>query len=215
MVLRKWLDLKPGLEFRCFIKKNKLIGISQRHPCDFFPFLGKGNGAILEDIKLFFYNKIYKQFPDENYVFDVYRKSEHNILLLDFNPFGPVTDGLLFEWEELDSWPDGDSASEEVPEPVFRFIETEMGVKPSPYQQHGMPVDMVDLAAGTDPHKLIDFLQMKIQSQQDDSSGEDDSSDDKPEEDMSNVLAKRTDGDSKDIDNSDSKTCTADSATIS
>ena len=29
------------------------------------------------------------------------------LLLIDFNPFGPVTDGLLFTWDELE----GDSLS--------------------------------------------------------------------------------------------------------
>ena len=34
-------------------------------------------------------------------MFDVYRKGVGEILLVDFNPFSRITDGLLFEWDEL------------------------------------------------------------------------------------------------------------------
>ena len=34
-------------------------------------------------------------------VFDVYRPAKDHVLLLDFNPFGERTDGLLFSWSEL------------------------------------------------------------------------------------------------------------------
>jgi hypothetical protein len=34
-------------------------------------------------------------------IFDVYRKEENQVYLVDFNPYGQVTDSLLFKWEEL------------------------------------------------------------------------------------------------------------------
>ena len=34
-------------------------------------------------------------------VFDVYRLRQNKVYLVDFNPYGPVTDGLLFSWDEL------------------------------------------------------------------------------------------------------------------
>lgn len=34
-------------------------------------------------------------------VFDVYRPAKDHVVLLDFNPFGETTDGLLFTWSEL------------------------------------------------------------------------------------------------------------------
>lgn len=40
LVLRKWTNnWVPGTEFRCFIKDNKLIGISQRHINTYFDYL--------------------------------------------------------------------------------------------------------------------------------------------------------------------------------
>lgn len=32
---------------------------------------------------------------------DVYRPAKDSVILLDFNPFGETTDGLLFSWREL------------------------------------------------------------------------------------------------------------------
>lgn len=124
LVLRKWTDINPGMEFRCFVKNKKVID-----------------------------------------VFDVYRRDQGKLVLIDFNPFGVVTDGLLFTWDEMNS--DDFLQSEKSPEqdPVFRYIESSSGVRPSPYQNSAVPVDFVDLASGEDPHKLVDFLQMKIQTQ--------------------------------------------------
>lgn len=36
-------------------------------------------------------------------VFDVYRKNQGEVVAVDFSPFGPITDGLLFDWDELNS----------------------------------------------------------------------------------------------------------------
>jgi D123 len=35
-------------------------------------------------------------------VFDIYREKQGSITLLDFNPFGQMTDSKLFDWEELE-----------------------------------------------------------------------------------------------------------------
>ena len=43
---------------------------------------------------------------------------------------------------------------------VFRYIETQSGVQPSPYLSYGLPQDFVDLSTGSDPFKLKDLLQL-------------------------------------------------------
>uniref|UniRef100_A0A8C9L9Y2 Translation initiation factor eIF2 assembly protein n=1 Tax=Pavo cristatus TaxID=9049 RepID=A0A8C9L9Y2_PAVCR len=108
LVLRKWCELIPGAEFRCFVKENKLI---------------------------------------------------------DFNPFGEVTDSLLFTWDELTSGRNlkGDQSEGEATEqdcPVFRCTNSQVTVQPSPYLSYRLPKDFVDLSTGEDVHKLIDFLKL-------------------------------------------------------
>uniref|UniRef100_A0A2K6TA16 Translation initiation factor eIF2 assembly protein n=1 Tax=Saimiri boliviensis boliviensis TaxID=39432 RepID=A0A2K6TA16_SAIBB len=132
LVLRKWCELIPGAEFRCFVKENKLI-----------------------------------------VVFDIYRDSRGKVWLIDFNPFGEVTDSLLFTWEELTSennlngdFSEADAQGQDSP--AFRCTNSEVTVQPSPYLSYRLPKDFVDLSTGEDAYKLIDFLKLKRNQQEDD-----------------------------------------------
>ncbi|XP_056000354.1 cell division cycle protein 123 homolog isoform X3 [Ostrea edulis] len=101
LILRRWQDLNPGYEFRCFVRMNTLIAICQRNHTAFYDFIRHEKEDIVSDIRSFFYHMIHLKFPNESYVFDVYRRDQGKLLLLDFNPFGVVTDGLMFTWDEL------------------------------------------------------------------------------------------------------------------
>ncbi|XP_068132229.1 translation initiation factor eIF2 assembly protein-like isoform X2 [Hyperolius riggenbachi] len=128
LVLRKWCELIPGGEFRCFVKENKII-----------------------------------------VVFDIYRDSEGKIWLIDFNPFGEVTDSLLFTWDELTSGTNpGAEEAVDQDSPTFRCTTSEVTVQPSPYLSYRLPKDFVDLSTGEDAHKLIDFLKLKRNQEEED-----------------------------------------------
>jgi len=45
-------------------------------------------------------------------VIDVYRPNRGRILLIDINPFGQLTDSLLFDWDELNAIRDNDDLEE-------------------------------------------------------------------------------------------------------
>lgn len=51
----------------------------------------------------FFKEHIQYKFLDEDFVFDIYRDSRGKVWLIGFNPFGEITDSLLFSWEDLTS----------------------------------------------------------------------------------------------------------------
>ncbi|KAI1239506.1 hypothetical protein IHE44_0012631 [Lamprotornis superbus] len=190
LVLRKWCELIPGAEFRCFVKENKLLdetgfahfaflmptysqapssisasGISQRDYTQYYDHISKQHEEICRAIQEFFKKHIQYKFLDEDFVFDVYRDSRGKIWLIDFNPFGEVTDSLLFTWEELTSGKNlkGDQSEGEATEqdyPVFRCTNSKVTVQPSPYLSYRLPKDFVDLSTGEDVHKLIDFLKL-------------------------------------------------------
>uniref|UniRef100_A0A4X1TID5 Translation initiation factor eIF2 assembly protein n=1 Tax=Sus scrofa TaxID=9823 RepID=A0A4X1TID5_PIG len=165
LVLRKWCELIPGAEFRCFVKENKLIGISQRDYTQYYDHISKQKEEICRCIQDFFKKHIQYKFLDEDFVFDIYRDSRGKVWLIDFNPFGEVTDALLFTWEELLSGRSvrGDLSEGEAPEqdaPTFRCTNSEVTVQPSPYLSYRLPKDFVDLSTGEDAHKLIDFLKL-------------------------------------------------------
>ncbi|KAM5172453.1 translation initiation factor eIF2 assembly protein isoform 1-T1 [Mantella aurantiaca] len=170
LVLRKWCELIPGGEFRCFVKENKLIGISQRDYTQYYDHICKQKEDIQRSIQQFFKKNIQYNFFDEDFVFDIYRDSEGKVWLIDFNPFGEVTDSLLFTWDELTKGANpGDEENVDQDCPRFRYTTSEVTVQPSPYLSYRLPKDFVDLSTGEDAHKLIDFLKLKKNQQEEDS----------------------------------------------
>ncbi|PIO29516.1 hypothetical protein AB205_0174850 [Aquarana catesbeiana] len=92
------------------------------------------------------------------------------VWIIDFNPFGEVTDSLLFSWEELTTGANpGDEENVDQDHPIFRYTTSEVTVQPSPYLSYRLPKDFVDLSTGEDAHKLIDFLKLKKNQQEEDS----------------------------------------------
>ncbi|XP_072327104.1 translation initiation factor eIF2 assembly protein isoform X2 [Scyliorhinus torazame] len=161
LVLRKWCELIPGGEFRCFVKENKLIGVAQRDHTQYYDHVCNQAANILSSILDFFRNQIQYKFLDEDFVFDVYRDSQGKMWLIDFNPFGEVTNSLLFSWEELTSGQTISKGDLKDPDsPAFRYITSEMTVQPSPCLSYRLPKDFLDLSRGEDAHKLIDFLKL-------------------------------------------------------
>jgi hypothetical protein len=155
LVLRKWLDVNPGTEFRCFVKDNTVVGISQRDHHSFYPHIEVERPDIIQDIVSFFNEKICNRFPEINYVFDVQRICKDKVELMDFNPFGCTTDGLLFNWLELEEM------SPDVKTPELRYISRGIGMQPFPYRHYAMPTDFVDLTTGEDPQKFLDLLRLR------------------------------------------------------
>ncbi|PIO29517.1 hypothetical protein AB205_0174850, partial [Aquarana catesbeiana] len=66
LVLRKWCELIPGGEFRCFVKENKLIGISQRDYTQYYDHICKQKEDIQRSIQKFFQKNIQYNFFDED-----------------------------------------------------------------------------------------------------------------------------------------------------
>ncbi|XP_008314381.1 translation initiation factor eIF2 assembly protein [Cynoglossus semilaevis] len=163
LVLRRWSELIPGGEFRCFVKENKLIAISQRDYTQFYQHILKQEQQIRQALQDFFSQHVQFRFPGEDFVLDVYRDSNGKVWLIDLNPFGEVTDSLLFTWEELTS---GGGQSQQQEDLVFRYTTSEVTVQPSPCLSYRIPRDFVDLSTGEDAYKLIDFLKLKKNQQE-------------------------------------------------
>jgi len=159
LVLRKWQPPDPSTEFRCFVYKNKLIGACQRQATKYYSHLLREKESIIQDIEKFYKNKISEKFTDSSYIFDVVRPKKGKVTVIDFNPFGQVTDTILFTWEEIEKLTSEQKSSHESFD--FRCVESEDGVKCSEYANYAMPQDIQDLAAGEDPYKLMDLMKLK------------------------------------------------------
>ncbi len=76
-------------------------------------------------------------------------------MLLDFNPFGSVTDSLLFDWNEFEEIKN--VSDQEV---LFRFVEDDLGVHSNQYSMYQLPTDMIDILHEGNTDKLVDLLKM-------------------------------------------------------
>ncbi|KAG0365193.1 D123-domain-containing protein [Gamsiella multidivaricata] len=157
LVLRKWFDLAPSMEFRCFVRDNKLIGISQRD-MTYYEFLKGIQDEIEQKIINFFEQKISSNFPDPDYTFDVYiTRNRERIYVIDFNPFAQKTDPLLFEWEELLL------AQERM---SLRLLPSEQASQHmrQPFAFNRYPADVTDLSNGQTVADFAEAFYKKVQA---------------------------------------------------
>ncbi|KAH9587064.1 hypothetical protein MS3_00010571 [Schistosoma haematobium] len=94
---------------------------------------------------------------------DLYRESSDDgkmrIQIIDFNVFGPPTEALLFQWSELEN-----DVHENDTIPLFRY-QSDQNIRPNSVNQYSVPIDLIDIASGSDPVKVMDFIQAKVESQ--------------------------------------------------
>ncbi|KAK4632822.1 Cell division cycle protein [Fulvia fulva] len=119
LVLRKAVPtFNPSVEFRCFVRERKLLCICQRD-LNHFDFLLNMQDKLRSMIKEFFEVRLRDSFPDESFAFDVYIPQPYDrVWLVDFNPWAPRTDPILFSWLELLSM---DAPQEPGPIPEGQF----------------------------------------------------------------------------------------------
>ncbi|CAJ1932570.1 unnamed protein product [Sphenostylis stenocarpa] len=142
LALRKWYSsLQPDMEFRCFIRDQKLIGISQREVTTFYPLLLEKKNDLLLMILAFFNNHVRAKFESKNYTFDVYITRDERVKVVDFNPWGAFTLPLLFTWDELEH------IHNEGNDVEFRIVEDHCAVRPG--LKTAVPFDYLDTSAGS------------------------------------------------------------------
>jgi hypothetical protein len=164
LVLRKWCNLNPSMEFRCFVRNHELLGISQRQHSVHFPHLTEDRDKLYDLIHDFFEDYVFHRFADRtipNYVWDVFVDKKDRAWIIDFNPWARTTDSLLYEWSELVSI-DLDDARDYDAESGMRIATTEREVKHDPLASYRAPIDTVDLASMThgDSKQFEEFMKM-------------------------------------------------------
>ncbi|EMG45874.1 hypothetical protein SBY92_002257 [Candida maltosa Xu316] len=103
LVLTKWQDVNPALEFRVFVKNNKIIGVSQRDS-NHYEFLADLKDEIHEKLDEFVKDEVIPKLSSSlsKYILDLYiPRPFDKVYIIDINPFSRKSDALLFTWNEL------------------------------------------------------------------------------------------------------------------
>ncbi|KIJ62710.1 hypothetical protein HYDPIDRAFT_135933 [Hydnomerulius pinastri MD-312] len=158
LVLRKWYPVDKSREVRCFVRNGKLLGICQRDT-NFYDFMvdPATQRKVRETVRQFWEENIRPKwtFTQADYVFDLLLTRDltrgH---VLDFNPYAPRTDALLFTYEELSAL----LAKAEEPGPPLdilpeiRVIDSALhpaATRNAPAHQHNMvPMEALSLSEG-------------------------------------------------------------------
>jgi hypothetical protein len=158
IALRKWYDLKPGCDFRCFVKENMLVAVCQRDvSMKYMHLLGSSNKeSILNRIQGLYDQAIHKRFSLENFIFDCYvpEAETASVRIIDFTPDNiDTTNPLLFSWEDVDQCHKIRKQHPSTPE--FRCIEQDIPLKPES-ALYGVPYDFVDSSQGSALNNLLE-----------------------------------------------------------
>ena len=105
LALRRWCNLRPSSEFRCFCSSHgaNLLAVSQRDRFSHYAFLEAMCPRLLELLSAFAartFGGAHELLPPR-VVWDAYVDAEERVYLLDVSPFHPATDPLMYEWDEL------------------------------------------------------------------------------------------------------------------
>ncbi|RUP47085.1 D123-domain-containing protein [Jimgerdemannia flammicorona] len=135
-------------------------GLCQRD-INYYEFLADMREEIEDKIDEFFEDKVRDKFPNRNYVFDVYlSRDRRKVYLVDFNPFGPMTDSLLFHWDDILSVNATDRPSLLL---IGSQMESNMRSRSGPaFSFNMMAKDLVELGSGRTLAEFAEQFQRAI-----------------------------------------------------
>ncbi|KAL6071758.1 hypothetical protein QOT17_005928 [Balamuthia mandrillaris] len=99
IVLRKWMFIHPSMEFRGFVYKRRITGLSQYIDSCFFRTLVEKQDWCKHKI-LEFFDDVKDILPVETCVIDfAILPEDERVVIIELNPFYPKTGTALFSWE--------------------------------------------------------------------------------------------------------------------
>eukprot|EP00913_Durusdinium_trenchii_P012876 g12091.t1 len=154
----RWHSLYESSEFRTFIRDGRLMAISQRQTSGFFEHLLKEDEVeeIKTAIRNFFEEKVRGRFPLRRYVMDLYVDipPRRKVWLVDFSPWGPTTEPLLFDWSELRA--ELRASREEEEDPVLRVVRDQSECHGKLESFHQVPLELAELNSQEGLNELLE-----------------------------------------------------------
>ncbi|GMK59696.1 hypothetical protein CspeluHIS016_0803020 [Cutaneotrichosporon spelunceum] len=102
LVLKKFTDMNPSQEVRCFVRDDILLGITQRDT-NFYEHYqsAEEQAALISRVSEFYEDEIRENYAGgPNYIFDLYLADSGKTTITDFQPYRGSTDPLLFSYGE-------------------------------------------------------------------------------------------------------------------
>ncbi|EIW59585.1 D123-domain-containing protein [Trametes versicolor FP-101664 SS1] len=164
LVLRKWYPVDRARELRCFVRQETLIGISQRDP-NYYDFWNehetqeKVAAAVADFWETHIKGKWEQTQGDYTFDFLLTRDLSRGHIV-DFNPYLPRTDPLLFTYEELHAIL---LAREGLELRVVDSPAHPAAARNAPAHQPNMvPIEALTMSSGRDVGEFADALQEEI-----------------------------------------------------
>jgi len=164
LVLRKWYPIDRSRELRCFVRQEHLLGISQRDP-NYYEYLNESStqDKVTATVKQFWETNVKGKLPTGDYIFDILLTRDlSRAHILDFNPYAPRTDPLLFSYDDLLYLLTRDKLA--TPRMAVIDSHTHPAVtNNAPANQHNMiPFEALSLSSGRDIQEFADLWQEEI-----------------------------------------------------
>ncbi|ESK94971.1 cell division cycle protein 123-like protein [Moniliophthora roreri MCA 2997] len=164
LVLRKWYSIERSREMRCFVRRNRLIAVSQRDT-NYYNFLNDPvtKARILDTTEQFWKTKIQPIWvSSEDYIFDVLLTRDlSRAHIVDFNPYASRTDPLLFTYDELQEQADKNQERAEL-----RVIDSRSHPAAnvnSPANQHNMiPFEALSMSSSRNIQEFAGLWEQSI-----------------------------------------------------
>jgi hypothetical protein len=124
IAVRKWVNIEPDMEFRCFVYNGRLTAISQYRHLVHFPRLVANQDPLLKAMVAFFdvvRPNLFGSFPEDDYILDLAVELQpgcdgegilghepfqneaeptiKKIWIVEVNPFYETTDGCMYSWK--------------------------------------------------------------------------------------------------------------------
>lgn len=149
LALRRWCNLHPEGELRCFALGGELLALSQRDRHTHYAHLADERDDTVARVRAFWSASLGAD-PEfggrggRACVADLYIDSARKVHLVDIGPFAEATtDPLLFEWGELVDLASRASAGELPEPPELRLVGAGgPGVQPSSRLYAGVPLEL-------------------------------------------------------------------------
>lgn len=98
IVIRKWLDFRPELEFRGFVYDRQLTAVTHYYKFCFVREAVEKKEAIAQQIRSFYEEKLRDTIPASTYAIDFALLPDGQLIVVELNPFAPNTSPGLFDW---------------------------------------------------------------------------------------------------------------------